>query len=469
MSGRPIGVVIRSSSLRSCPCSLVRARLNRAHFALEPISPMLPRSSARSAASQIARSSAWSWVITSTWVPGGRSAIAHSGVSGSCRTCTSAMASASTASRSSVSCSVRESTSVRSTSCRARMRASSRPTCPTPKIATAPVTGIGSSSTVTSPPQHCTPNCNGALSDNDTCTSSGVVPPVRSISRAASMATASRLPPPTVSQTWSNPTTIFAPACRGECPRTCATVTSTPGERLRRRCASAVIHCIGSLAALLRVPAASGDGGLQRESFDHRAVGAVLVVGLLADPARGALVCFLCFLAPVVVRVVLAINPVADHTDDGARQGHDPLTGNEAHHSAVLLPGRHVLGVTFVQGGAGALHRPVDLLRSGRGGELQAETLRPEGRCRLPERLPHRDRQRQRRFTDRLRSVHRTVLGGVGEHRDVQLGRHLGEARQLVRAGCLGGQPAPALGLGGVPAQDRKSTRLNSSHVAISY
>src|SRR5699024_10626726 len=228
-----------------------------------------------------------------------------------------------------------------------------------------------------------------ALSDNDTCTSSGVVPPVRSISRAASMATASRLPPPTVSQTSSAATTIFAPACRGECPRTCATVTSTPGERLRRRWASAVIHCIGPLAAPLRLPAAGRGRGLQRELFDHRAVGAVLVAGLPPVPAPGDLAC----------PVALAVVPGADRADDGAHQGHDPLTGIEAHHGAVLLPGRHVLGVALVQGGAGALHRPVDLLRGGRGSELQAETVRSEGRCRLPERLAYGDRQRQRRFT----------------------------------------------------------------------
>ena len=68
--------------------------------------------------------------------------------------------------RSSVSCSGRESTRCSSRSCRARIRASSRPTWPTPKIATAGTTGSGSSSTVTSPPQHWTPCWTGALSDS---------------------------------------------------------------------------------------------------------------------------------------------------------------------------------------------------------------------------------------------------------------------------------------------------------------
>ena len=59
--------------------------------------------------------------------------------------------------RSASRCSARESTRCRSRSWRARMRASSRPTWPTPKIATLGTTASGSSSTATSPPQHCTP------------------------------------------------------------------------------------------------------------------------------------------------------------------------------------------------------------------------------------------------------------------------------------------------------------------------
>ena len=57
-----------------------------------------PRWSARIAASQIARSSAWSWVSTSTWVPGGSSASTSSGSTGTGCTCTAATASSSGAS-----------------------------------------------------------------------------------------------------------------------------------------------------------------------------------------------------------------------------------------------------------------------------------------------------------------------------------------------------------------------------------
>ena len=102
----------------------------------EPISPIGPRWSSRIAASQMARSSAWSWVITSTWVPGGSSASTSSGSTGTGCTCTAATASASGARASSSRWSARESTRCRSRSWRARMRASSRPTWPTPKTAT---------------------------------------------------------------------------------------------------------------------------------------------------------------------------------------------------------------------------------------------------------------------------------------------------------------------------------------------
>ena len=88
-----------------------------------------------------------------------------SGSTGTWWTCTAATASASGASASASRCSGRESTRCRSRSWRARIRASSRPTWPTPKIATDGTTGSGSSSTVTSPPQHCTPCWSGALSE----------------------------------------------------------------------------------------------------------------------------------------------------------------------------------------------------------------------------------------------------------------------------------------------------------------
>ena len=98
------------------------------------------------------------------------------------------------------SCAGRESTRCRSRSWRARIRASSRPTWPTPKIATDGTTASGSSSTVTSPPQHCTPCSNGALSDRFAVNGSGATAPDRSSSRARRTASASRLPPPIEAQ-----------------------------------------------------------------------------------------------------------------------------------------------------------------------------------------------------------------------------------------------------------------------------
>ena len=77
------------------------------------------------------------------------------------------------ASRSSVSWSARESTRWSSRSWRLRIRASSRPTCPTPKTATDGTTASGSSSSETSPPQHCRPCSVRALSLSDMVIDSG--------------------------------------------------------------------------------------------------------------------------------------------------------------------------------------------------------------------------------------------------------------------------------------------------------
>ena len=54
----------------------------------------------------------------------------------------------------------------------------------------------GSSSTVTSPPQHCTPCWNGALSDRCAVNDSGATAPEEMRSRARRTASSSRLPPP---------------------------------------------------------------------------------------------------------------------------------------------------------------------------------------------------------------------------------------------------------------------------------
>ena len=137
----------------------------------------------------IARSSTWSCVMTSTCAPSGRSASAASGT-GSVRTRTVATASPSTPLvpgtpiRSGASISARESTRSSSIGWRARMRASSRPTWPRPKIATDGTTRTGSSSMVTSPPQHCTPYSVVALSLSVSVSSSGSAAPSASISRA---------------------------------------------------------------------------------------------------------------------------------------------------------------------------------------------------------------------------------------------------------------------------------------------
>ena len=76
-------------------------------------------------------------VMISTWLPAGSSPSTSSGT-GAWWRCTRASASAvTTPSRSGSTCAARESTRCSSRSCRARIRASSRPTCPIPKIATA--------------------------------------------------------------------------------------------------------------------------------------------------------------------------------------------------------------------------------------------------------------------------------------------------------------------------------------------
>jgi hypothetical protein len=76
--GAPIGLRILPIVVSSCPSTRSPDR-NLAHFAAEPIRPMLPRWRHLRAASQIAKSSAWSCVITSTCVPDGTAPSASSG------------------------------------------------------------------------------------------------------------------------------------------------------------------------------------------------------------------------------------------------------------------------------------------------------------------------------------------------------------------------------------------------------
>ena len=138
---------------------------NRDHFALDPISPTLPHRSdlsasvvaiatltltsraRRRAASHRAKSSAWSWVMINTWAPTGSRSSTSSPSTARC-TVTSAAPAVTSASRSWSSCSARESTRCSATSSRDRIRASSKPTWPTPKIATVGRTGNGSSSSL---------------------------------------------------------------------------------------------------------------------------------------------------------------------------------------------------------------------------------------------------------------------------------------------------------------------------------
>lgn len=215
MSVRPIGVLMRSIVVSSWPPSVARRLRKRAHLAAEPIRPTEPRCVVRRAASQRAASSAWSWVMIRMCVPAGRSSRISSGSSGVWWTCTCATASDSASSRASVSVSARLSIRCRSRSWRARIRASSRPTWPTPKIATALTTGSGSSRMETVPPQHCTPCWLVTLSFRAKSISSGSALAATSSSRARSIATASTLPPPIEPHVSRCPTTSLAPASRG--------------------------------------------------------------------------------------------------------------------------------------------------------------------------------------------------------------------------------------------------------------
>src|SRR5207253_3290682 len=67
-----------------------------------------------------------------------------------------------------------------------------------------------------------------------------------------------------------------------------------------------------------------------------------------------------------------------------------------------------------------------------------------------------------------VRELGDRVGGGGGDQVDVGPRDELEVAGRLVRRGCLVGKRAPS-GVTLELAGDRKSTRLNSSHVAISY
>ena len=92
-------------------------------------------------------------------------------------------------------------------------------------------------------------------------------------------AVSSRLPPPTLPQVASAATTILAPASRGACPRTSATVTSTPARRSARSSSTAPSQCTSGLrraGGRLLGPRVQGRRGRvravghdARESLDH--------------------------------------------------------------------------------------------------------------------------------------------------------------------------------------------------------
>src|SRR6516162_252482 len=126
-------------------------------------------------------------------------------------------------------------------------------------------TASGSSSSLTTPPQHWRPwvflECGLSLAS---CISGSVAPhPI--IARARATAVASRLPPPTLPQVRSRPTTILAPASRGACPRTSATVTSTPGWPSSRSCCAALSQSTSGPRVDRRRPCElPGAGGVAR-------------------------------------------------------------------------------------------------------------------------------------------------------------------------------------------------------------
>src|SRR5579863_7054320 len=108
-----------------------------------------------------------------------------------------------------------------------------------PNSATTGRTASGSSSSRTTPPQHCLPCSLRACGLSCRSQISGALAPDSIISRARATAVASRLPPPTLPQLRSRLITILVPASRGACPRTSITVTSTPGcPSCRSSCAA---------------------------------------------------------------------------------------------------------------------------------------------------------------------------------------------------------------------------------------
>ena len=191
-----------------------------------------PRWVQRRAASQRAKSSAWSWVITRTWVPAGTAPSASSGTG---EWWTRTRASPSARQRQPLVGELARRGSRRGAGRGrgpARIRASSSPTWPTPKIATdrhhgqrleqqgdlaaAALAAVVGARLVGEAEDELLGRVGSARRASP---GPGRRPSPRGCRRRRCPTT----PPPT--------TTILAPASRGACPRTSATVTSTPASR----------------------------------------------------------------------------------------------------------------------------------------------------------------------------------------------------------------------------------------------
>ena len=280
--GSPIGVVIRAIVGRVVP--LVRELASEpAHFADEPIRPIEPRCSQRSAASHSAASSAWSWVMTSTWVPGGQLAEDQLGQHGTWCTCTRATASSRTAQpRRPRAAPARESTRCSSRSWRARIRASSSPTWPDPEDRDRGYDGqrLEQQGHLAAAALHAV--LDGRLVGERHREQLGARRPASREQRAGPLdrgrleVAAADAP-----QVVVGGDDHLRAASRGACPRTAATVTSTPGSTLARsRSTAASQFMAGSLRREQRCCQPRSDSGC---------IGRGVRVGLVGHGAGEAL------------------------------------------------------------------------------------------------------------------------------------------------------------------------------------
>ena len=216
-----------------------------------------------------AASSAWSWVMTSTWVPGGSSASTSSGSTGTWCTWIRGHARR----RATASALGGELLGAGVDEVQVEVVAGQDAGQLQADVAHAEdrdggTTGSGSSRTrhlaAAALRRRARP---GALSDSDAVSVSGVAPAPGSEQRGPG-----RRPPPRGCRRRSSPTarrpqtTILAPASRGAWPRTAASVTSTPGRRCSRRCSTRVqpVHFVtrspGRAASAPRAVARAASG-----------------------------------------------------------------------------------------------------------------------------------------------------------------------------------------------------------------